>query len=360
MNIDGLLTSTVVAGLVSGIITLLQFKKSNSLKYITEERQKWRIEIRDIIVELEKSIDRTSKIKPILAKLKGRINAYGLNHSKSYSKDFHIWQIIKQIENHEDVDLLKDDKQLLIDFLALLLKNDWERSKNEIEGDKQNNLNNVLFIISIILFTFMAMTDLNELFTSAFTTNDWGKTFPLYFLPIIHIGFSFIIFFFIWHGPDIFLYTLMKKQKKKKNKKEIKKLKEQKNKKEIERLEGIEVIEEVDIKEGNTLNIIKFGYFLVPMFLFLSVNMIVPMMLSSTEKNEILVISTFTKTIIICILWTIGNLSKFDLRGSTFINKQEYYFSIHTLLCNRNSKLADTKSDYNKYKIKIPPIKYFE
>ena len=196
--------SAVLIAIATGIVTLFQFKKGNSLKYITQERQQWRTEIRAIMVELEKHPNNADNIQQILTEIKGRINAYGLNNSTSYKKDYHIWQIINQIEhsiNSNDKITLNYDKQLLIKSLALLLKADWERSKNEIEGDKNIFVNNIMFLSSIITFIFIMITD----FASILPLNTFAN-FMLFSL-------STFIFIWIWYGPGALNEKLLDDQR---------------------------------------------------------------------------------------------------------------------------------------------------
>lgn len=333
MTLDNLLTPTLLVAIVSGMLAFIQFKKSNSLKYITEERQKWRTEIRDIIVELEVSGDDENKIRPILSFLKGRINAYGLTHSKSYSKDFHIWQTVKQLEEPENDEFFKFDKQLLINFLALLLKNDWERSKIEIDGKRQSNFNDLLFIVSIILFVFMSMTDFKEMLSS---TVNGEQVSEVFFLPvIIYLGLSFTCFFCIWYGPKISLDHLIKEQKEQDSELPYKQIK-------------------------NSINLLKIPTFYIPIISFLIVSLLGSFVMLDYSNKLYLFTSVFIKVLLLCTLWTVSNISNFELSKAQFINLQEYYFSINSLISTREQELCPGKENCCSYKINKNDISNFE
>lgn len=155
-NLTIILSSTVLASLVSSSITFAINKKNASLQHITSERKEWRIEIRKISEEIHKA-DKEN-IGLILVKLKTRINAYG-NYSNDTTKDSHIWAIIKQIETSKtDLEFGKK-KIMLIDYLSLLLKYDWERSKNEIVGNKKLLHKILLFISSLGILLYCYFID---------------------------------------------------------------------------------------------------------------------------------------------------------------------------------------------------------
>ena len=90
--ITAILTSTIIASFISGIIAYFQFKKNNQLVFITGERQKWREDIRNIADRIEAS-QSFEELKDVLVDLKVRINAYGRN-SDDVMQDSHIWDVI--------------------------------------------------------------------------------------------------------------------------------------------------------------------------------------------------------------------------------------------------------------------------
>ncbi len=148
-----LLGSTVVAAILSAIISAIVSVRNNNrnakYEYITKERSQWRKEIREIAVELEKAknpYDKKNKnaayVREVLAKLKVRINANGMYEDATNKQDRHIWERIHTIDNYcgrvtddvEDWDRLEEELEYLIRDLSLLLKDDWERCKKEVDG----------------------------------------------------------------------------------------------------------------------------------------------------------------------------------------------------------------------------------
>ena len=53
MDLQVILTSTVVAAVISTLTSVYNSRRTGNLKYITEERQKWREEIRKIAESIE-------------------------------------------------------------------------------------------------------------------------------------------------------------------------------------------------------------------------------------------------------------------------------------------------------------------
>lgn len=146
------LESAVLAATVSGIISYLIARRNDRLHYITDERKNWRNEIREISKKLQgASYKRTVHI---LTEIKVRINAFGANGcSKHYRDDAHIWEVVSEIEKNKcEKESLKHRQNQLIEYLALLLKDDWERSKREVNGDKYSFLGTLFFLMAGICF----------------------------------------------------------------------------------------------------------------------------------------------------------------------------------------------------------------
>lgn len=117
-----------LAAFISIIVTVTQFNKKNNLEYITKERSEWRKGIRLIIADL--LADRNRRLA--ISRLKAQINPYGINLTDEstgdyYMKDGHIWKLLNSFTYNEE------DCEKLSRYLELLLKYDWERSKNEIK-----------------------------------------------------------------------------------------------------------------------------------------------------------------------------------------------------------------------------------
>ena len=75
-------------------------------------------------------------------------------YSNSYDVDSHIWEIISRLEKPNNKKEYNYDKNLMVELLSLLLKFDWERSKQEIKGNKASIKKNILFSVLIFFFTF--------------------------------------------------------------------------------------------------------------------------------------------------------------------------------------------------------------
>ncbi len=152
MQIEGVLGSVVVSAIISGLIGIYTTSRNNRLEYITKERGVWREEIRKCSEELYGASYQTTK--KVCTRLKSRINAYGKRVSNRYSDDAHIWKIIGKIES-EDLEMndLPKLQSALQEYLTLLLKWDWERSKREVLGEKSKVIQYFLWIISVVMYT---------------------------------------------------------------------------------------------------------------------------------------------------------------------------------------------------------------
>lgn len=150
------LTSSVVAGVISSLVAYFQFHKNNKLVYITNERKAWRSDIRRIAEEIEAATGYEDIRKP-LVELKVRINAYGKN-TDDVKKDSHIWKVIERLQKQNDD--FDEAKQLLILYLSTLLKMDWERGKEEIKG---NTYKIVLYFVTLateIVYCYIYLVEL--------------------------------------------------------------------------------------------------------------------------------------------------------------------------------------------------------
>ena len=157
-NTKIILTSTVIATLISSIITYTISTNSNKLNYITNERKLWREQIRKIATSIASSNHIT--IIPLLSELKLHINAYGMMQKKkgtdgssefNYLKDDHIWQLITTLEK-KNYDSFNANKNKLINYISLLLKYDWDRSKDEVKSSYSLYFLQFLLIFNSIMF----------------------------------------------------------------------------------------------------------------------------------------------------------------------------------------------------------------
>ncbi|SDL42594.1 hypothetical protein SAMN05216520_10597 [Kandleria vitulina] len=145
---------TFVGAIIGASITYIVSRRESKLKYITEERQKWREEIRKIAENIESN---QGNLSVELTKLKVRLNAYGMNKKKEYYlEDAHIFNIINDINKCErSYKNIKENKKILINYLSFLLKFDWERSKDEVNEDVYNLLSIILLFVGCLSYFFV-------------------------------------------------------------------------------------------------------------------------------------------------------------------------------------------------------------
>lgn len=145
-----ILGSTVVSSVIVALFNLITNRKNSTLAHITTEREKWREKIRKISEDIEKTKFQGKKEKNInrsLVQLEVNINPYGKSMVNDFARDSHIWEEIENIRRVKNKEEFKRHKELLIYYLSLMLKEDWERSKREVKGYSRT-----LFELSVILF----------------------------------------------------------------------------------------------------------------------------------------------------------------------------------------------------------------
>lgn len=146
MDFQIVMELSAVATIIGVIVSYFTFHKTSKLSYITQERKEWRADIRKIVDELE--VCPFSKKKRVLTKLKTRINTYG-KLTEDVGKDSHIWKQIEIIENCRVKEYEKQKDKLIL-FLSLLLKDDWERAKKEVIGEPAKGIITVCLSFAII------------------------------------------------------------------------------------------------------------------------------------------------------------------------------------------------------------------
>lgn len=155
VDMKTLLGSAVIAAICSGLISYIISRREGNLHYITGERKDWREKMRSIARRLKgASYKETLKI---MTELKVRINAFGNNGiSVKYSDDAHIWQVINDLENEKPSKQILELKQKqLIEYISLLLKTDWERSKKEVKGNLYEIASWIVFGATGLFFVFL-------------------------------------------------------------------------------------------------------------------------------------------------------------------------------------------------------------
>ena len=146
MNTGQIITLLSGAGLgavLSAFLVFINNSKKNKLDFITKERSEWRKDIQIILDDLGKVGKRAEAIQ----RLKSRINPYGKsltvkNGDNFYLYEGHIWSLINTIDITNTSQIEK-----LSDYVRLLWKYDWERSKREI---KFNILNGLIYFVLVV------------------------------------------------------------------------------------------------------------------------------------------------------------------------------------------------------------------
>jgi hypothetical protein len=142
--ITTVLTSTVISAIVTGLFSVLSRRRTERIDNITKERKAWRDNLRSISSEISKCRD-AKTLKNAIDKLKVRVNPYGAGNEEVF-KDSYIWELIIAFETHEfnaEPNETKTNTELerykagFTNYISCLLKNDWDRSKREIDGGNQ-------------------------------------------------------------------------------------------------------------------------------------------------------------------------------------------------------------------------------
>lgn len=136
-TIIAVIGSSAFGAVITFLFTWISNRKSNTLNYITDERRKWRDKIREIIIGIE-SVKYAGKgnksINNCLIQLEVNINPYGKYNRMDYVRDGHIWDKINILRETKTEIEFENNKNILLEYLKLMLKKDWERSKNEVRG----------------------------------------------------------------------------------------------------------------------------------------------------------------------------------------------------------------------------------
>ncbi|MGG4481237.1 hypothetical protein [Paenibacillus illinoisensis] len=128
-----ILSSSVIAAIISGVVAKRTNDKNMSLKYITEERANWRKTIKENTALLYSQIyskdQDEGKIRELITHLIVSLNPS--ENEDNNKLDIEIKNTLVAIEKGE-----RDYKKLehLRDCISVLMKHDWERSKNETKG----------------------------------------------------------------------------------------------------------------------------------------------------------------------------------------------------------------------------------
>ena len=123
MTIETVLTSGVVAALVSGLVSLRNSERKLVIENITQERTKWREKIREKNLQIHEAHQskESSKIEVAGAELQ-----LLLNPMDPLDRD-----ILSEIPTLKNSESTSQDMERFSIKLSLLLKHDWERAKLE-------------------------------------------------------------------------------------------------------------------------------------------------------------------------------------------------------------------------------------
>lgn len=126
---------TLIGVLAGHFITKQNNDRNNYHQYITDERRKWRSDIRKLTLELYKDdIFWGNNCKALKSKFKIRLNPKDPEDKlimKCFDDLIEILQTLKQCEDDNRYEEFNDKREELVERIALLLKHDWERVKVE-------------------------------------------------------------------------------------------------------------------------------------------------------------------------------------------------------------------------------------
>lgn len=144
-----ILASLGIGSLLTGILTFIQSSKRNNIEGITFERSEWRRSLKSLYLDIS-----TSEINDeLINRLKIHLNPYGKNFPIQYKnkenyylKDGHIW---------DELEKKTINKNLLMSYIELLLKYDWDRTKEEINFKFENIVEKLINYIFIFISSSM-------------------------------------------------------------------------------------------------------------------------------------------------------------------------------------------------------------
>jgi hypothetical protein len=121
MNYETILASTVIAAIVSALISWWNGERKIAIENITKERAKWRDKIRELTIESVEALQNSDNAKLVIIK-----SAFKLNLNPKDKEDQAIVNLINLNET-----LNGSEIEELTTRISLLLKHDWERAKRE-------------------------------------------------------------------------------------------------------------------------------------------------------------------------------------------------------------------------------------
>lgn len=173
-----IIVAVLSSSVIVGIFQFIQWSKDRKTSNITSERKEWRNYLRDIAEGLQVA-ESQPELDLLLTKLKVRINPKGMiNNSvsqlniiekaESFKKDCYIWKIIRDLESPTDSFCQKKELiQGLIESISILIKYDWDRSKEEITSSKYGKCKIYFYtyftLLLISIITYISLSEQSNL-----------------------------------------------------------------------------------------------------------------------------------------------------------------------------------------------------
>lgn len=142
--------SVTMATIINVIISYFICCETSYLTLVHQEHKEWRESILQITEKLGKCSYKNRK--KVLAKLKIRMNSYGLT-GLDESQDAHIWRLIRQVENCKKNEF-RILRERLISCLAAMLKSEHQRLKKEVYSKRINAIGRAFGMVVIAICIF--------------------------------------------------------------------------------------------------------------------------------------------------------------------------------------------------------------
>lgn len=167
--IPSIIGSSVLTAIINNYFVSVANKKNSSLENITKERDLWRKKLRELVKRISAlDYQQKNEIQLCINEIIVSINPFGKStwsewNDKSISSwtknDGYLWEDIEKInkkikkgDSYSEKEW-EEDKDSLVYNVSILLKLDWERSKDEIKG---NTLRKAAYI-SITVIEFLIL-----------------------------------------------------------------------------------------------------------------------------------------------------------------------------------------------------------
>ncbi len=149
-----ILSSSVIASIITSLVTIKVRNKDCMAEYIIRERRIWRNYIRDKSVQFIEEKNENNKIK-IMYQFQLRLNPLS-------TRDKEIIKYMEEIIESKDCDDIDIKNKEFIDGIAKLLKEDWERSKMEVKTSI-GSMGKFLFVLYILIIYLIISANLGSI-----------------------------------------------------------------------------------------------------------------------------------------------------------------------------------------------------